>query len=307
MCENDVKKKAVGAAMLLSASFIWGTAFVAQAIGMDYVEPFTFSTVRCLLAAAVLFVAALIFDKTGKRTHNRAEDPRLWKYGILLGVILFFAVNLQQWGITGTTAAKAGFITSLYIVLVPVFGVFIKQRVHPVIWVCVCLALIGLYFLSIQDGFTIGLGDFLTLLCAIAFAAHILVVGKIADKVDCVRLSCIQFLTVGLLSAPLMFLLEQPDIRAIGQAWMPISYAGVLSAGVAYTLQILGQQRLEPATASLMMSPEAVFAAIGGWVLLGQGLNDRELLGCGLVFAAVVISQIPFKPIKLKKTNKTEG
>ena len=287
--------------MLLGASFIWGTAFVAQAVGMDYVEPFTFSAVRCLLAAGVLFAAALVFDKLRLSTYRKEDDRLLWKYGTLMGFILFFAVNLQQWGILYTTSAKAGFITSLYIVLVPVFGIFLKQRVRPIIWVCVAMASAGLYFLSIQSGFTIGLGDFLILLCAIAFACHILVADKVAGRLDCVRLSCIQFLTVGLLSVPFMLLTEHPKLSAIGAAWFPICYAGILSGGLSYTLQLLGQQRLEPATASLMMSPEAVFAALAGWLLLGEGLTGRELLGCVLVFAAVLLSQFPTKTVAIRR------
>lgn len=295
MYQNKGKSKVAGAAMLIGASFVWGVAFVAQTVGMEYVGPFTFSTVRCLLAALALWIAALIMDKTGVSAYQKQDAPRLWKYGVLLGVVLFFAINLQQYALQYTTTAKAGFITSLYIVLVPVFGLVIGQKVHPVLWICVALAVAGLYFLSIQDGFTIGFGDFLVLLCAVCFAVHILLVGKMVGDVDCIRLCCVQFLTVGLLSVIPMLLTERVDVKAIGEAWLPIVYAGVLSGGLAYALQLMGQQRLEPATASLLMSPESVFAALAGWVLLGQTLNGREALGCILVFLAVVLSQIPWK------------
>lgn len=295
MCENTKKNTITGAIMLLVAALIWGTAFSAQAIAADVVGPFTFNATRSLLAAVVLFICAKVFDRAGISNYTPADDKLLWKNGVLLGVILFVAVNVQQFGIAYTTVGKAGFITSLYILFVPIFGIFLRHKVQPIIWPCVLLALVGLYFLSVTEGFSVGFGDLVILLCAVAFAAHILVIDRVATRLDGVRLSCIQFLTVGVLSLIPMFAFEKPTVPAILQAWIPIVYLGVFSSGCAYTLQIFAQQRLEPATASLMMSSESIFSVLGGWIILGEVLSGREIFGCLLVFLAVVLPQIPWK------------
>lgn len=286
------KKKAGSALLLVTASLIWGVAFVAQSAGMEFVGPFTFTAVRSIVAAIALIPCFLLFDRLG--WSNRSDRRATWKAGVILGVLLFFGQNLQQSGILYTSVAKAGFITSLYIVLVPIFGFLFHKRVHPALWLCAAVAILGLYFLSIRDDFTISSGDLLVLGCALVYAFHILVIDKYAGQADVVRMSCIQFFVCGALSLIPSLLLESPTLPAITSAWLPILYAGVMSGCFSYTMQMLGQRNIEPTAASLLLSPEAVFAALAGWVLLGQTLTARELFGCALVMVAVVLSQLPW-------------
>jgi len=282
--------------MLLGASMIWGVSFAAQSAGMEYVGPFTFTVVRSLIAALGLGICALAFDRLGLSPKG-GDRKRLWRGGILLGVILFAGTNLQQIGIQYTSVGKAGFITSLYILFVPAFGLLIGRRAHPMLWVCVLLASVGLYFLSIQGDFSIGKGDLLVLGCALVYAVHILVIDHYAPFVDVVRLNCIQFAVTGLLSIGPMALYEEPSAGAILQAWLPLLYAGLLAGCCSYTMQVFAQRSVEPTTASLLLSPEAMFSALAGWMLLGQTLSSRELLGCAFVFIAVVCSQLPWRRI----------
>ena len=287
--------------MLLSASLIWGIAFVAQSAGMEHVGPYTFTAVRSALAALGLGVLILIFDKTGVSPKN-TDKKVLWRAGILLGVVLAIASNLQQIGLVTTSAGKAGFITSLYIVIVPVFGLFLKRKPHYMLWISVLIALVGLYFLSIHGDFSMEKGDVLVLASAFVYTFQILLVDHYAPKVDIIRLNCIQFAVIAVLSAVPMMLFEQPKMASISDAWVTIVYAGLFSGCGAYTLQMLGQRRVEPTTASLLLSPENVFAALAGWVILGQKLSTRELLGCALVFVAVVSSQLPWGKLFPKKS-----
>ncbi|MCE5189520.1 MAG: DMT family transporter [Eubacteriales bacterium] len=296
MADGKQLGKLSGAALLLLASMIWGVAFVAQSAGMAYVGPYTFTTVRSALAALGLGILILIFDRAGLSPRN-TDRKLLWRAGLILGVVMTVASNLQQIGLVSTSAGKAGFITSLYIVFVPVFGLFVKRKPHFMLWFCVLLALAGLYFLSIQADFSIRMGDILVLACAVMFTFQILLVDRFASKVDILRLNCIQFSVVALLSGIPMLLFEQPKLSAISEAWLPIVYAGLFSGCGAYTLQMFGQRRVEPTTASLLLSPENVFAALAGWFMLGQTLSPRELLGCALVFIAIVSSQLPWERI----------
>ena len=280
--------------MLLSASLIWGVAFVAQSAGMQYVGPYTFTAVRSALAAIGLGILIFVLDRTNMKSKNN-DKKVLWRAGIILGVVMTIASNLQQIGLVTTSAGKAGFITSLYIVLVPVFGLFLKRHPHPMLWVSVLIALVGLYFLSIRGDFSMSQGDLLVLASAVAFTFQILLVDHYSPKVDIIRLNCIQFSVMAILSFVPMMVLEQPKIGAISDAWLPIVYAGLFSGCGAYTLQMLGQRRVEPTTASLLLSPENVFSALAGWVILGQKLTARELLGCALVFVAIISSQLPWR------------
>jgi len=301
MTMNKQQGKLTGAAMLLFASMIWGVAFVAQSAGMDYVGPYTFTAVRSALAALALGVLIFIFDRVGISPKN-TDRKLLWRAGLVLGVVMTVASNLQQIGLVTTSAGKAGFITSLYIVFVPIFGLFIKRKPHFMLWFCVLLALAGLYFLSIQENFSVSTGDLLVLACAVVFTFQILLVDHFAPKVDIIRLNCIQFAVMAVLSGIPMLLFEQPKFSAISDAWLPIVYAGVFSGCGAYTLQMLGQRRVEPTTASLLLSPENVFAMIAGWLILGQKLSPRELFGCALVFVAIISSQLPWERIFRRKT-----
>lgn len=290
--------------LLLLTAVIWGTAFVAQSVGMEYVGGFTFNCTRSLIGSAFLVPCIFFLDWLKKREGDAPESPKtpeeaaagrktLIVGGIACGVVLFIASNLQQFGIKYTTVGKAGFITALYIVLVPILGIFLKKKVSFKVWISVVLAVAGLYLLCITDGFSIGTGDFMVLLCAVAFAIHILVIDYFSPKTDGVRMSCIQFLVCGLLSGVCMLLFEQPVLSELLRAWMPILYAGVMSCGVAYTLQIVGQKGADPTVASLILSLESVVSVLAGWAILGQSLSGRELLGCVLMFGAIILAQLP--------------
>ena len=290
-----MSKRMMGSIMLLLGAMIWGAAFVAQSVGMEYVEPFTFQTCRSFLGSIVLLPVILVLDRRGneKKPVDAASRKQLFLSGLICGLFLFAATSMQQLGLLYTTAGKSGFITSLYIILVPIFGLFFKKRVRSWIWISVALALIGLYLLCGGERFSFGPGELLTLGCAVAFSFHIMYIDHVSAKVDGVRLSCIQFFVVGVISSVVMLLTETPSWSAILRCWLPIAYAGVLSAGVGYTFQIIGQAYTEPTVASLLMSLESVFAMIFGWILLGQAMRGSELLGCGLVFAGVILAQLP--------------
>lgn len=284
--------------MLLLTAFIWGTAFVAQSVGMDYLEPFTFNGVRCLIGAIALLPCIWFFNR-GKEKENKINDENakrdLIKGGIACGILLFAASSLQQIGLVYTAAGKAGFITAFYIVLVPVFGIFLHKKIGWKVWTAVAIALAGLYFLCITESFTIEVGDIYVLLCALIFSVHILVVDHYAPKVDGVKLSCIQFLVAGIVSIPFMLILESPKMGNMMTSWFPLIYAGVFSCGIAYTLQILGQKNVNPAVASLILSLESCFSVLSGWVILGERLSARETIGCIMMFAAIILAQIPDK------------
>jgi drug/metabolite transporter (DMT)-like permease len=273
---------------------------------MAYIGPYTFTVVRSIVAAAGLAVCIPFLGKLGLNP-KKTDRKRLWGAGILLGVVMCVAANLQQIALVTTSVGKAGFITSLYIVFVPIFGLFIKRRPHPMLWSCVLLAAVGLYFLSIRGDFTMETGDLLVLACAVCFAVHILLIDRFAAQMDVIRLNCIQFGVVALLSAAPMMLFEQPGLPAIGSAWLTLLYAGLFSGCGAYTLQMLGQRRLEPTAASLLLSPESVFSALAGWIILGQTLSGRELFGCALVFCAVVLSQLPWRRLFGKRCMRRES
>ena len=288
--------------LLFLTAIIWGTAFVAQSVGMDYVGPFTFNFVRSVIGGAVLIPCVFLLDRfrgldgAGSEKIYTWHQKELFAGGICCGVALFIASNLQQFGIQYTTVGKAGFITALYIVIVPVIGVFTKKTTGYKIWLSVLLAVAGLYLLCITEGFSVGTGDFLVFLCALCFSVHILIIDYFSPKVDGVRMSCIQFFVCGLLSGIAMVFTEQFEFHAVLTAWMPLLYAGVMSCGVAYTLQIVGQKGMDPTVASLILSLESVVSVLSGWLLLNQKLSLRELAGCVLMFVAIILAQIPKKP-----------
>ena len=282
--------------MLVLTAFIWGTAFVAQSVGMDYLGPFTFNGVRSLIGGAALLPCIWLFQKgKGKATEKPSRGARkeLIAGGIACGLLLFAASSLQQIGSQYTTAGKAGFITAFYIVIVPVLGIFLHQKINGKVWGAVAIALAGLYFLCITETFAVGKGDILIFLCALVFSIHILVIDYFSPKVDGVKMSCIQFFVCGMVSLPPMFCTETPKIGAIVEGWAPLLYAGVLSCGVAYTLQIIGQKNVNPAVASLILSLESCFSVLAGWMVLGEKLSMRESVGCVLMFAAIILAQLP--------------
>ena len=282
--------------LLVLTALIWGCAFVAQSVGMDYVGPFTFNMARFLIGAIVLLPVIWFMDRQRKTGAEKgAGQKTLIIGGICCGIALAVASTLQQWGILFTTVGKAGFITAMYIVIVPLLGIFIGKKVRPLIIGCVAIAVVGFYFLCMTESLRLGLGDFLVLLCAIAFSIHILVIDHFSPKVDGVKMSAIQFLTAAIISAVPTLLWEQPVLTEILQAWQPVLYAGVMSCGVAYTLQIIAQKNADPTVASLLLSLESVFSVLAGWVLLGQGLSLKELFGCVLIFCAIILAQLPEK------------
>ena len=234
-------------------------------------------------------------DTSSNTVSNMQEKKTLIIGGIACGICLCLASNFQQFGIKYTTVGKAGFITACYIVIVPVIGLFLGKKCTKFIWAAVAMALIGLYLLCITDGFSIGKGDLLVLVCAFLFSLHILVIDYFSPKVDGVKLSCIQFLTCGVLSGIPALLLEHPELSSILAAWQPILYAGVMSCGVAYTLQIIGQKNMNPTVASLILSLESCISVLAGWSILGQQLSTKEILGCVIMFAAIILAQLPQK------------
>ncbi len=284
----------MGALMTLAA-FIWGTTFVAQSAGMRYIGPVTFIAVRSLIAAAALFFCMLLLRRTGYSRPAAASKKRQLLAGLACGVALFLSTLCQQIGMVSTTAGKAGFITSLYIIIVPVLRFFMKKRVPPVIWLCVLIATAGTYLLSVTESLAVSRGDFFVLLCAVFFSGHILIVDAVSKDTDPVMLCCMQFAVCAALGLPAMFAFEQPKVAGILAAAGPILYSAVLSGGVAYTIQIIAQRYVEPAKASLMMCLESVFALFAGWVVLGERLSAREAAGCLLVFAAMLLSVWPRK------------
>ncbi len=283
------------------AALIWGGAFVAQSVGMDYTGPYTFNVMRSFLGSLVLLPVIFFLDKKKSEEEKEREDKKvLIKGGICCGIILTISTTFQQIGLLHTTAGKAGFITALYILIVPILGIFLGKKAGIKVWISVVLALGGMYLLCVTSEFTIAFGDLMVLACAFVFSLHILAVDHFSPMVDGVKLSCIQFFVCGTLSSFPMFLLEHPQLGQILDAWLPIAYAGILSSGVAYTLQIITQKHLNPTVASLLMSLESVFAALTGWLVLHERLSARELLGCVLVFAAIILSQLPEKAKGMK-------
>lgn len=289
-----MKKQLSGVIALLGATVIWGSAFIAQSVGMDKIGPFTFQAVRCFLAVVFLFPASALFSK-GKPFWKSWADPALWRSGVICGLALFAASSLQQIGLVYTDAGKAGFLTAMYIVFVPFLGLFLGQRPGRNALLSLIPAIVGLYLLSCTSVSGINKGDVLLLLCAVAFSVQILLIDRHCVGLDGLKLNCIQALVAAVLSVPWALLTETVDASRIASCWLPLGYAGVLSMGVAYTLQIVGQKRVAPSAAALLMSLESVFAALFGWLLLHETMTRAEELGCVLVFAAVIISQLPEK------------
>lgn len=302
---------------LFLTAMIWGAAFVAQSVSMDYIEPFTFICLRSVIGGLFLIPIIIVLDGIRKKSqdesanvvssentlHNNIEteekqglswkNKQLIEGGIVCGIFLFFANCFQQTGIQYTTVGKAGFITTFYIIIVPLIGLFFKKYCGILTWISVVIALTGLYFLCITQKLTIQRGDALILCCSVLYAGQILAIDHYNPFVDGVKMSCIQFLTGGVLGAVFMFLFENPSVAMILSAAGPILYTGIMSTGVGYTLQIVGQKGLNPTVAALILSLESVFSALSGYVFLHQVLTTRELIGCVLMFIAIVLAQLP--------------
>lgn len=302
--------------ILLLTATIWGIAFVAQSEGGDAVGAFTFNATRSLIGSLVLIPVIFLLGRlnpSDNTANSQSEispaagtsaeskgnlftrNRTLILGGISCGICLCLASNFQQLGIMYTSVGKAGFITACYIVIVPILGLFMKKKCSPFIWMAVVLALVGLYLLCITDGFSIGKGDILVLICAFLFSLHILVIDYFSPKVDGVKMSCIQFLVCGILTAIPALIFEHPQISAFKGAWGSILYAGIMSCGVAYTLQIVGQKNMNPTVASLILSLESCISVLAGWIILGQKLSTKEIIGCVVMFCAIVLAQLPQK------------
>lgn len=291
--------------LLVLTAAIWGSGFVAQIEGNAF-GPFTFSCIRCFIAAgflALIFKILDIFGKSPRRPRSPAETKLLWKAGFFYGLALCTAMNLQQLGMfLGTSAGKSGFLTACYIVLVPVVRLILGHRISAKTWICVAITTVGLYLLCIKDGFSLELSDGVSLLCALAFSIHILVIDKFVNRVDPIRVSAIQFLTIGVLTAPLMFVFDMKfpvmEFSTIAAALVNpravagLCFAAFCSSGIAYTLQIVAQDKVKPTIASLTMSLESVFAVFAGWAILGEQLSAREICGCAIMMVAIVFAQI---------------
>ncbi len=283
--------------MLVLTALIWGGAFVAQSVGNDVLGPFTFGSVRTLIGGCVLLPLIPFLSRSDSTGGGASRSRDLWIGGISCGVLLGVASSFQQIGLLYASVGKAGFITSLYIVIVPLLGLFMRKIPGPSVWAAVAVALAGLYLLCWNGDQSLNRGDVLLLICGVLFSMHILVIDHFSPLADGVKMSCIQFFTAGTICAVPALLFESPSLSAVLRAWAPVLYAGVLSCGLAYTLQVTAQRHVDPTVASLLMSLESVFSVLAGWAVLRESLSFRELAGCGLMFAAIVLAQLPSRPV----------
>jgi len=284
--------------LLLLAAIVWGFAFVAQKVGMDSIGPMAYNGIRFLLGSASLLPVIWFFNKKNKIHPSPKKTINIWLAGLVSGVVLFIAASIQQIGIVYTTAGNAGFITTLYVILVPVFGLFLKQKVNIQTWIAAVIALIGLYFLSVSEGLTIVIGDALVFGSAFFWAAQVLLASYYAPKVNIIKLAAIQFAITGILSLLISFFTETYGLQNIYDAAIPILYGGILSVGLAFTLQLIGQKNVIPSHAAIILSTESLFAAIGGWLILNEQLTSIEILGATLMLLGVILSQLKFKILK---------
>ncbi|WP_346888231.1 DMT family transporter [Clostridium sp. UBA1056] len=283
--------------LLLLTAAIWGLAFVAQKVGAEYVGAFTFNGIRFALGSISLIPLILLLNKKKENNDVKKEEggnslKHTIRAGIIVGCALFIATSLQQTGVMYTTAGKAGFITGLYMVIVPILGLFLKQKVNNTTWIGIVIAIIGLYLLSINEDFSISKGDLLVLIGSVGWAIHILLIDNFTKKIDPLKLSSIQFATCSILSLLVAFIFEDINMVGISAALVPILYGGLLSVGVAYTLQVVAQKNAKPSHAAILLSMESVFGAIGGAMFLGERIGSRGLVGCVLIFIAIIVSQL---------------
>lgn len=294
-------KRTIANVLLMLTSIIWGLAFVFQRVGMDKIEPLTFNAARMTMGAICVIIVSIIADKRNKNIQKSKENKKeivkkTWVGGILCGLFLTAASAVQQMGLVHTTAGKAGFITAMYMLFVPIFNVIIfRKKSETRVWIAVLLGIVGMYLLCLKENLVLTKGDALVFLCALLYSGHILCCDKFAPDCDPIKLSAIQFIVSAVLNTVLAFIFESPTIEAVVSAIVPILYCGLLSGGVGYTLQIVGQKHTDPATASLIMSLESVFALIAGVIILQEKMTGLELLGCIIMFGAILLVQFPTK------------
>lgn len=290
-----------GVVILLLTAVIWGASFVSQSVGAESVEPFTFMAIRTLMGATVLVPFILIRDKITARkmtadalSVRKSQNKKVLVYGLPVGVALAAATNVQQYAFNYSTAGKIAFITAMYMFFVPLFGIFLKKRIPLLTWACVLVGFVGLYFLCFkgEGDFSLNRGDVLSLICAVFFTFQILLIEKFSPEVDGIKLSCVEFYTAGLISLVLMLIFDSPSWEAIKSCSLALLYSGIMSCGIAYTLQVVGQKYCEATVASLLMCMESVFAAISAAILIGERLSGREIIGCVIMLIAIIISQI---------------
>ena len=305
---------------LFSAAIIWGSAFVAQRSGMDDIGPFYFCALRSLIGSLALVIVFLLTDRKAS-LHKTADDPAarlalekerrqerrtLLRGGLICGCVIFIAMNTQQIGLVSTDAGKTGFITALYIVLVPIFGIFLKHKTGITTWTGALLGAVGLYFLCVKDGFSIQPSDLIILAGTLFWALHILCVGHFAPKVNVIKLTASQFFVAGIISLVIAVFREPISWNALTGSSIAVLYTGIMSTGVAFTLQALGQKNANPTAASIIMSTEGLWAVVFGFLILGEKMTERELIGCGFMLVAVIISQLPV-PVKKSKQEENPG
>jgi Permeases of the drug/metabolite transporter (DMT) superfamily len=291
--------------ILLLTAAIWGFAFVAQRVGGKYIGAFTFNAVRFAIGSISLLPIILLQNKSNKEPIEAGELKKVLGVGIIAGIIIFLGSSFQQLGLVYTGAGKAAFITGLYIVIVPILGIFLKQYIGINSWLGAIIAVIGLYFLCVTDKFSISHGDFLELICAFFFAVHILLIDRFSGKVDAIKLAFFQFLTCSVLSFVAALLVERITLDSIFQAAIPILYGGILSSGVAYTLQIIGQKNAEPSQAAIIMSMESVFGTIGGFLILNESFGLKGILGCLLMLTGMLLAQLKSSKEKSMEINSS--
>jgi transporter len=294
--------------LLILASIIWGCAFVAQNVGMNYIGPWTFSTIRFLIAGFSLLAIIPILDK--KRTHvirpkTKEEKQKLLLGSVLCGLALSIGSIVQQIAMLTVPVAKAGFLTTLYVLFVPIITLLFGKKIPLKVWIGIAMALFGLYLLSMAGNLALGIGEIFLILAAFLFAIHIIIIGHFSTRVDPVRLSCGQLLIGGFATVIPMIVIERPTIVSILAAYIPLLYTGIFSSCVAYTLQIFAQKEANPTIAGMLLSLESVFAALAGYLILNQVLNTRELIGCVLIFIAIVIAQLPDRRDMVNVTKET--
>lgn len=306
------KSQIKGVLLLLLTSLIWGISFVSQSVGMESVDAFTFMGIRTLMGATVLLPFIIVRDNITKKNmtkeelaERKANDKKTIKYGIIIGIFLCIATNLQQFAFYYSTAGKIAFITAMYMFFVPLVGLFFKKKVPLSTWLCIAAGVWGLFLLCVNPSEfgKFNKGDILALICALFFCFQILLIERFAPSCDGVKLSCVQFYTSGIITAVLMIIFEKPEWKAIKSAAVPLLYSGIMSCGIAYTLQVVGQKYCEATIASLAMCMESVFAVLASAILLHEKLSGREITGCAIMFAAIVTTQL-VDIYKSRKQNK---
>ncbi len=290
-----MKSKSIKSSLvLLLAAAVWGFAFVAQRMGMEHIGPFTFNGIRFIIGSLSLLPLMAFLPASAEAKQIPHNTRLFYSWGITAGVVLFAGSSVQQIGLVYTTAGNAGFITGLYVIFVPILGLLLRHKTSPVVWLAAAMAVTGMYFLSVREGLSVNRGDVFVLISAFFFAIHVLVVGHVTNKYDALKISFVQFLTCGILSSVVAISFEVISLHGIEQALIPLLYGGLVSVGVGYTLQMVGQKNAKPAPAAIILSAEAVFAVIGGVWILSETMDSRALFGCCLMLAGMILAQMRF-------------